>query len=76
MNKEYTNDDKGFNNYIVDKIIPIELEAKKLFEENGEKAIDIVNRRIASFNNQHSKESDFWYSVLTEVEKLIDEKNV
>jgi hypothetical protein len=76
MNKEYTNDDKGFNNYIVDKVIPVELEAKRLFEENGEKAIDIVNRRIASFNNQHSKESDFWYSVLTEVEKLIDEKNV
>lgn len=56
--------------------IPIILEAKRLFEENGEKAIDIVNRRIASFNNQYSKESDFWYSVLTEVEKLIDKKNV
>ncbi len=56
--------------------IPVMLEAKRLFEENGEKAIDIVNRRIASFNNKHSKESDFWYSVLTEVEKLIDKKNV
>lgn len=76
MNKEYTNDDKGFNNYIVDKVIPVELEAKKLFEEHGEKAIDIVNRRIASFNNQHSKESDLAYVLLTEVEKLIDEKNV
>jgi hypothetical protein len=54
----------------------ITLEAKKLFEEHGKKAIDIINRRIASFNNQHSKESDFWYLVLTEVEKLIDEKNV
>ena len=54
----------------------IMLEAKKLFEEHGKKAIDIVNRRIASFNNQHSKESDFWYLVLTEVEKLIDEKNL
>ena len=52
------------------------LKAKKLVEEHGEKAIDIVNRRTASFNNQHSRESDFWYSVLTEVEKLIDEKNV
>lgn len=52
------------------------LKAKKLVEEHGEKAIDIVNRRIANFNNQHSRESDFWYSVLTEVEKLIDEKNV
>lgn len=56
--------------------IPVMLEAKRLFEENGEKAIDIINRKIASFNNQHSKESDFWYSVLTGVEKLIDEKNV
>tara|TARA_R110002012_G_scaffold215674_2_gene386689 strand:+ start:2229 stop:2411 length:183 start_codon:yes stop_codon:yes gene_type:complete len=51
------------------------IEAKKLFKEHGEKAIDIVNRRIDSFNNQHSKESDFWYSVLTEVEKLIEEIN-
>lgn len=54
----------------------IMLEAKKLFEEHGKKAIDIVNRRIASFNNQHSKESDLVYILLSEVEKLIDEKNL
>jgi hypothetical protein len=52
------------------------LEAIALFEANGEKAINIVNRRIASFNNQHSRESDFWYLVLIEVEKLINKKNV
>ena len=52
------------------------LEAKKLFEEYGEKAIDIVKCRIANFNNQHSKESDIAYVLLTEIEKLIDEKNV
>lgn len=57
--------------------IPVMLEARRLFEENGKKAIDIVNRRIANFNNQHSRESDFWYLVLTEVEKLINiKKNV
>lgn len=49
------------------------IEAKKLFKEHGEKAIDIVNRRIDSFNNQHSKESDLAYILLTEVEKLVDE---
>lgn len=54
----------------------INSEAIKLFEEYGEKAIDVVTRRIANFNNQHSKESDFWYSVLTEVEKLLSKKNV
>jgi hypothetical protein len=54
------------------------LEAKKLFEEHGEKAIDIVKRRIENFNNQYSKKSDFVYSLLTEVEKLIfdNKKNV
>jgi formyltetrahydrofolate synthetase len=55
--------------------IPVELEAKRLFEENGEKAIDIANRRIENFKNQHSKESDFWYQVLTEIERLIEEIN-
>jgi len=56
--------------------IAVKLTANTLFEQHGEKAIDVINRRIASFNNHHSKESDFWHSVLTEVEKLIDEKNV
>jgi formyltetrahydrofolate synthetase len=55
--------------------IPVQLEAKRLFEENGEKAIDIANRRIENFKNQHSKESDFWYQVLTEIERLIEEIN-
>lgn len=54
----------------------INSEAIKLFEEYGERAIDVVTRRIANFNNQYSKESDFWYSVLTEVEKLLSKKNV
>ena len=55
--------------------ILVQLEAKRLFEENGEKAIDIANRRIENFKNQHSKESDFWYQVLTEIERLIEEIN-
>ena len=53
--------------------IPVKLTAKNLFEEKGKKAIDTVNRKIENFKNQHSKESDFWYQVLTEIEKLIED---
>jgi len=48
----------------------VKLAANMLFEEHGEKAIDVINRKIFNFNNKHSKDRDFWYRVLTEIEKL------
>jgi phage-related protein len=64
MNKE--------NNDIKESII---LEAKKLVEENGSKAVEIVNRKIKGLKNQYSRESDFAFLLLTEVEKLLEAKN-
>jgi hypothetical protein len=64
MNKE--------NNDIKESII---LEAKKLVEENGSKAVEIVNRKIEGLKNQYSRESDFAFLLLTEVEKLLEAKN-
>ena len=52
----------------------INLEAKKLVEEHGNKAIEIVNRKIEGLKNQYSRESDFAFLLLTEVEKLIDKQ--
>ena len=54
----------------------INLEAKKLVEENGNKAIEIVNRKIEGLKNTYSRESDFAFLLLTEVEKLLEAKNV
>ena len=51
------------------------LEAKKLVEENGSKAVEIVNRKIEGLKNQYSRESDFAFLLLTEVEKLLEAKN-
>ena len=53
----------------------INLEAKKLVEENGSKAVEIVNRKIEGLKNQYSRESDFAFLLLTEVEKLLEAKN-
>ena len=53
----------------------INLEAKKLVEEHGNKAIEIVNRKIEGLKNQYSRESDFAFLLLTEVEKLLEAKN-
>ena len=56
------------NNNIKESVI---LEAKKLVEENGEKALEIVNRKISNLPNNHCRESDFAFLLLNEVEKLI-----
>ena len=53
----------------------INLEAKKLVEEHGNKAIEIVNRKIEGLKNTYSRESDFAFLLLTEVEKLLEVKN-
>ena len=53
----------------------INLEAKKLVEENGSKAVEIVNRKIEGLKNTYSRESDFAFLLLTEVEKLLEAKN-
>ena len=60
------------NNDIKESII---LEAKKLVEENGSKAVEIVNRKIEGLKNQYSRESDFAFLLLTEVEKLLEARN-
>ena len=52
----------------------INLEAKKLVEEHGNKAIEIVNRKIEGLKNQYSRESDFAFLLLTEVERLIEKQ--
>lgn len=60
------------NNDIKESII---LEAKKLVEENRSKAVEIVNRKIEGLKNTYSRESDFAFLLLTEVEKLLEAKN-
>ena len=60
------------NNDIKESII---LEAKKLVEENWSKAVEIVNRKIEGLKNAYSRESDFAFLLLTEVEKLLEAKN-
>jgi hypothetical protein len=50
-------------------------QAKKLVEEHGNKAIDIVKRKIDNLNNQYSRESDFAFLLLNEVEKLTQNSN-
>ena len=60
------------NNDIKESII---LEAKKLVEENGSKSVEIVNRKIEGLKNTYSRESDFAFLLLTEVEKLLEAKN-
>ena len=51
------------------------LEAQKLVEEHGNKATEIVNRKIEGLKNQHSREIDFVFLLLIEVEKLIERIN-
>jgi len=53
----------------------ITLEAKKLVEENGEKALEIVNRKISNLPNNHCRESDFAFLLLNEVERLLEAKD-
>ena len=50
----------------------IKIEAQKLVDENGKKAINIAKRKVDNLNNQHSRESDFAFLLLNEVEKLVE----
>ena len=47
-------------------------QAKDLVEEHGKKAINIAKRKVDNLNNQHSRESDSAFMLLSEVEKLVD----
>ena len=51
----------------------IKIEAQKLVDEHGKKAINIAKRKVDNLNNQHSRESDFAFLLLNEVEKLVEE---
>ena len=51
----------------------IKNEAQKLVDEHGKKAINIAKRKVDNLNNQHSRESDFAFLLLSEVEKLVEE---
>jgi len=46
------------------------IRAKELIKEHGKKAVDAAKRRVDSLNGSHSRESDFAFMVLNEVEKL------
>ena len=48
------------------------LEAKKLVEEHGKNAVEIVNCKISNLPNNYSRESDFAFLLLNEVEKLTE----
>jgi len=50
----------------------IKIKAKKLVEEYGKKAIDIAKRKVDNLSNQHSRESDSAFMLLSEVEKLVE----
>ena len=47
-------------------------QAKDLVEEHGKKAINIAKRKVDNLNNQHSRESDSAFMLLSDVEKLVD----
>jgi hypothetical protein len=47
------------------------IRAKELIEEHGKKAVNTAKRRVESLSGQHSRESDFAFMVLNEVEKLV-----
>ena len=50
----------------------LNLEAKKLVKVHGDGAIEVVKNKIKNLNNQHSRESDFTFLLLTEVERLVE----
>jgi len=50
----------------------IKIEAQKLVDEHGKKAIEIAKRKVDNLNNQYSRASDFAFLLLNEVEKLIE----
>lgn len=45
--------------------------AKNLVEQHGKKSIDIVQQRINNLENKYSRESDYIFMLLSEVEKLL-----
>ena len=47
-------------------------QAKDLVKEHGKKAINIAKRKVDNLNNQHSREGDSAFMLLSEVEKLVD----
>lgn len=49
--------------------------AKELVEKHGKKAVDVAKRRVDSLSGSHSRESDFAFMVLNEVEKLVKDLN-
>jgi len=51
----------------------IKSQAKELVEKHGKKAVEVANRKVENLNNQHSRESDFNFQVLSEVEKLVED---
>ena len=53
----------------------IKIEARKLVDEHGKKAVEIAKRKVGNLNNQHSRESDFAFLLLNEVEKLTENSN-
>ena len=53
----------------------IKIKAQKLVDEHGKKAVEIAKRKVDNLNNQHSRESDFAFLLLNEVEKLTENSN-
>lgn len=51
------------------------IEAKRLVEKYGNKAIEVVNRRIESLPKKYCKEGDYAFLLLNEVEKLLSKFN-
>jgi len=47
-------------------------KAQELVAKHGKKAIKVANRRIDNLPNKHSRDSDFAFRVLTQVEKILD----
>ena len=45
--------------------------AKDLVEKHGKKSIDIVQQRINNLESKYSRESDYIFMLLSEVEKLL-----
>jgi hypothetical protein len=57
------------NNHDQESII---LEAKKLVDDHGSRAAEVVNRKINNLKNQYCRENDFNFLLLTEVEKILE----
>ena len=50
-------------------------KAKELIAKHGKKAINVAKRRVDNLQNQHSRESDSAFMLLSEVEKLVESDN-